>query len=152
MAYFVRHRHNLRPQANLASAKKLSFMRLSPLNTYSKDSNIVFNRISINEAGNFVAFELRTHLEALFTGTKARTGSATAIKNSAIQKLEQLRGEDIIVDGNESDGTLIPAVRNLIVTNSGVTATLDVTVTRVPGIDFILSTIFLTSLTASASA
>ena len=55
--------------------------------TYSQDSNIVYNRISINEAGNFVAYELRAHLEGLFTGTKARTGSATAIKNAVVQKL-----------------------------------------------------------------
>lgn len=120
--------------------------------TYSQDSNIVFNRISINEAGNYVAFELRTHLETLFTGTKARTGSASAIKNAAIAKLKQLRDEDIIVDGNETDGTIIPAYRNLNVVISGVTATLDVTITPVPGIDFILTTIYLTSLQASASA
>lgn len=120
--------------------------------TYSQDSNLVFNRISINEAANYVAFELRTHLENLFTGTKARTGSATAIKNAAADRLEQLRSEDIIVDGNEDDGSVIPAYRDLQVEISGVTASVKVTITPVPGIDFVLSDIFLTSLQASASA
>lgn len=120
--------------------------------TYSKDGNIVFNRISINEAANYVAFELRQHLESLFVGTKARTGTAEAIKNAAVSKLEQLRTEDIIVDGNEEDGTIIPAFRNIQVQISGVTCQLDVTITPVPGIDFKLQTIYLTSLQASASA
>ena len=113
---------------------------------------MVFNRISINEASNYVAFELRQHLESLFVGTKARTGTAEAIKNAAVSKLEQLRGEDIIVDGNEDDGTIIPAFRNIQVNISGVTCELDVTITPVPGIDFKLQTIYLTSLQASASA
>lgn len=120
--------------------------------TYSKDNNEVFNRVHINESANFVSYELRQHLNALFVGNKARTGTASAIVNAAISKLEQLRAEDIIVDGNEPDGTIIPAYRNISVNISGVTATLSVTITPVPGVDFILQTLYLEGLKASASA
>lgn len=120
--------------------------------TYSRDGNVVFNRISINEAANYVAFELRRHLELLFVGKKGRTGTVEAIKNAAIAKLQQLKDEEIIVEGNKQSGEIIPAFRNLRVSFSGTTCTVEVTITPVPGIDFVLNTIYLTSLEASSNA
>jgi len=120
--------------------------------TYSKDDNGVFNRRHVFEAVLYTSYELRTYLETLFTGTKAATGIAEAIKNAAIFRLAQLRDEDILVDGNDDDGTLIPAFRDILVEISGGTAEIQVTITPVPGIDFILITSFVTELTASASA
>lgn len=120
--------------------------------TYSIDQNPVFNRVHVNEAANYVAYELRQHLENLFVGQKARTGTASAIVNAAKAKLEQLRLEDIIVDGNDENGEIIKAYRNIAVSISGGTASLDVTVTPVPGVDFILNTIYLANLQASANA
>lgn len=120
--------------------------------TYSKDGNVVFNRISINEAANYVAYELRKHLELLFVGKKARTGTVEAIKNAAISKLQQLQDEEIIVEGNQENGEIIPAFRNLQVSFSGTTCSVEATITPVPGIDFVLNTIYLTSLEASTSA
>jgi len=120
--------------------------------TYSKDDNGVFNRRHVFEATLYTSYELRVYLEALFTGTKAATGIAEAIRNAAIFRLAQLRDEDIIVDGNDSEGNLIPAFRDILVEIAGGTATVQVTITPVPGIDFILITSFVTELTASASA
>lgn len=115
--------------------------------TYSKDANFVFNRVHVLEAADYVAYNLRQQLEAIFIGEKARTGSAEAIKNNVISIMSQFLRDEIIVgdDTNERLGW-----KDLTVTISGNKALIDITITPVQGIDFILATITLDDIRQSA--
>ena len=115
--------------------------------TYNKDANFVFNRVSVLEAADYVAYNLRKQLEDIFTGTKSRTGTAEAIKNTTVAIMSTFLNEEIIVgdDTNESLG-----YKDLVVTIQGNTAFIDVTITPVQGVDFILTTITLDDIRQSA--
>jgi hypothetical protein len=115
--------------------------------TYSKDANEVYNRPSVLEAADYVAFNLRQQLEAIFVGEKARSGSAEAIKNAVISIMSAFLQDEIIVgdDTNENLGW-----KNLTVTISGNKANVEVTITPVQGIDFVLNRITLDSIRQSA--
>lgn len=115
--------------------------------TYSSDANFVYNRPSVLEAADTVAYNLRAQLESIFVGTKAKTGSATAIKNTVIAIMTTFLNDEIIVgdDTNENLGW-----KDLVVTINGNTAFVDITITPVQGIDFILNTITLDNIRQTA--
>jgi hypothetical protein len=115
--------------------------------TYSKDANFVYNRPSVLEAADYVAFNLRAQLEAIFVGEKARSGSAEAIKNAVVSIMSAFLADEIIVgdDTNENLGW-----KNLTVTISGNVATVEITITPVQGIDFVLNKITLDTIRQSA--
>jgi hypothetical protein len=115
--------------------------------TYSVDANFVYNRPSVLEAADYVAYNLRKQLEAIYVGTKARTGSAVSIKNSVVSIMTAFLNEDIIVGDDTNDGL---GYKDLIVTVSGNTAFIDITITPVQGIDFILARITLDDIRQSA--
>lgn len=117
--------------------------------TYSTDANFVFNRPSVLEAADTVAFNLREQLEAIFVGDKVRTTTAQAIKNTVVAIMSTFLNDEIIV-GDDTNGGL--GYKDLFVTINGNTATVDVTITPVQGIDFILNTITLDNITQTASA
>jgi len=115
--------------------------------TYSKDDNFVYNRPSVLGAAFYVAFDLRDYLENIFIGTKARTGSAESIANAVKSRMTGYLREDIIVGDDTNDGL---GYKALTVTLIGNTAYVDVTITPVQGIDFILATIRLDNIRQSA--
>lgn len=115
--------------------------------TYSKDANFVYNRPSVLAAADTVAFNLRANLEGIFVGEKARTGSAEAIKNTVISVMATFLQNEIIV-GDDTNGGL--GWKDLLVTIVGSTATVEITITPVQGIDFVLNKITLDNIRQSA--
>jgi len=115
--------------------------------TYGLDGNFVWNRISVVEAGGFIAYDLRTNLELVFTGTKARTGTAEAIANFIKNRFAIYLREDITVGDDENKGL---GWKNLRVQVEGATAAINISATPVQGIDFILPTIYLADIRQSA--
>jgi len=114
--------------------------------TYGKDSNFVWNRISVVEVGGYVSYDLRTALENEFTGTKAKTGTATAILNFIKARMTQYLNSNIIVA--DDDAPL--GYENLSVVVNGNTAVINSTIFPVQGIDFILPTFYLDSAVQTA--
>jgi len=115
--------------------------------TYGVDANFVWNRSSVVEAGYYVAYDLRVNLELIYTGTKARTGTAEAIANTVKARMEVYLDADIIVGDDLNEGV---GYKNLSVRVEGNTGFVDVIVTPVQGIDFILPTIYLADIRQAA--
>lgn len=115
--------------------------------TYTRDQNFVFTRPSVLEAADFVAYNLRQQLEAIYTGEKARTGTAESIKNTVIAIMQTFLDEEIIVGGDNNDQR---GWKDLIVKLQGNTALVDITISPVEGVDFILATIRLEQVSQSA--
>jgi hypothetical protein len=115
--------------------------------TYGIDPNFVWNRVSVIEAADYVAYNLRQQLEAIFIGNKAATGTAQAIKNTVISIMDSFLRADIIV-GDDTNDKL--GFKDLVVSLSGNTALIDITITPVQGVDFILSRITLDNIRQSA--
>lgn len=115
--------------------------------TYSSDANFVFNRPHVLEAADTVAYNLRQQLEAIFIGEKARTGSAESIKNTVISIMSSFLQDEIIVGDDTNSGL---GWKDLTVTVTGNTAIVDITITPVQGIDFILATITLDNIRQTA--
>jgi len=115
--------------------------------TYNKDGNFVFNRISVLESAHFVAFDLRFNLDLVFIGTKARTGTAEAIANFIRNRMAIFLEADITVGDDLNDGL---GFKDLRVVIEGNTALVNISITPVQGIDFILPTIFLSDIRQSA--
>jgi hypothetical protein len=117
--------------------------------TYNIDPSFVYNRESVVQAAGYVAYDLRFNLELTFTGTKAKTGTATAIANFIKARMTAYLGADIIV-GDDLNGGLGYYSKTLRVNVSGDTAEINVAITPVQGIDFILPTIYLADIQQSA--
>lgn len=115
--------------------------------TYSQDANFVFNRPSVLAAADNVAYNLRVNLEAIFVGEKARTGSAEAIKNAVVAVMSTFLTNEIIVGDDTNKGL---GWKDLLVTITGNTANVQITITPVQGIDFILNRITLDNIRQSA--
>lgn len=115
--------------------------------TYGIDPSFVWNRESVVQAAGYVAYDLRFNLELTFTGTKAKTGSAEAIANFIKARMTAYLGADIIV-GDDLNKKL--GYKNLNVLLQGNTAIINISVTPVQGIDFILPTIYLADISQSA--
>ncbi len=117
--------------------------------TYGKDANFVFNRISVQEAADVVAFNLRQQLEAIFIGDKLRTGTENTIANTTIAIMSTFLADEIIVGDDTNDGL---GWKDLTVSITGNIVTIDITITPVQGIDFILPTITLDNIRQTTSA
>lgn len=117
--------------------------------TYGIDPSFVYNRESVVQAAGYVAYDLRFNLELTFTGTKAKTGSATAIANFIKSRMTAYLGADIIV-GDDLNGGLGYYSKTLRVNIDGDAAAINVAITPVQGIDFILPTIYLADIQQSA--
>ncbi|NIU02216.1 MAG: hypothetical protein GWN01_15340 [Nitrosopumilaceae archaeon] len=117
--------------------------------TYSTDANFVFNRVHVLEAADTVAYNLRQQLEAIFVGTKGRTGTADAIYNTIVSIMQSFLDADIIVGDDTNAGK---GFKDLTVVLNGNAAEVDITITPVQGIDFILATIRLDNVRQTAGA
>ena len=92
------------------------------------------------------------NLEAQFTGTKAKTGTAEAIANLIKSRMEIYETAEIIVGDDLNEGLGYKDLRVQLGGSGfgGNTAVVDVTVTPVQGVDFILPTIYLADIQQSA--
>ena len=115
--------------------------------TYVTDGSFVFNRESVVQAAGNVAYDLRLNLDFAFTGNKARTGTAEAIANFIKARMTTYLEADIIVGDDLNEGL---GYKNLSVRVEGNTAIINVSITPVQGIDFILATIYLADIRQSA--
>jgi len=115
--------------------------------TYSKDANFVFNRPSVFSAVNFVAKVVRTSLSDKFIGTKNRTGTKDAIKAEVEALMADFLRSDIIV-GDDSNGGV--GFKDLAIRIDGNAVLIDITITPVQGIDFILSNISIDNIRIAA--
>ena len=115
--------------------------------TYGVDESFVWNRESVVQAAGYVAYDLRYNLDLTFTGTKAKTGSAEAIANFIKARMSQYLEADIIT-GDDDNKQL--GYKNLNVSIQGDTAIINISVTPVQGIDFILPTIYLADIVQNA--
>jgi hypothetical protein len=115
--------------------------------TYGIDPSFVWNRESVVQAAGYVAYDLRFNLELEFTGRKARTGTAEAMANFIKARMSQYLEADIIVGDDDNEGL---GYKNLRISVQGNTALINISVTPVQGIDFILPTIYLADIRQSA--
>lgn len=93
----------------------------------------------------FIAYDLRTGLENRFTGLKATPANAANIRSFVINKMDQYKRENIIVQSldPETETQLLPGFRNLKVSIRGTVATIRVEIFPVTGIVFQLNDIYL---------
>jgi len=115
--------------------------------TYGADPNFVWNRESVVQAAGFIAYDLRFNLELVFTGTKARTGTAEAIANFIKSRMTTYLEADITVGDDLNEGL---GYSKLGVSVQGNTALINISVTPVQGVDFILPTIYLADIRQTA--
>jgi len=111
--------------------------------TYGLDQSFVWNRESVVQAVGYVAYDLRTNLEQAFTGNKAKTGTAAAIANFVKARMTKYLNADITV-GDDLNGGL--GYRELSVAIDGNVAAININITPVQGIDFILPTIYVSDI------
>lgn len=120
------------------------------ITTYTREDNDAYTEESVVMGWKNVAFELRQHVEDLFTGRKVSPQNITAVKSAAEAKLGELRSSGQIVDSVLSDGTRLLAYRELSVSADGDTVIISVVVSPVSGINFTLNNIFLVPAQISA--
>lgn len=117
--------------------------------TYGIDPSFVWNRESTVQAAGYVAYDLRFNLELEFTGRKARTGTAEAMANFIKARMTQYLAAEVIV-GDDLNGGLGYRAKELRISVTGNTAAINVCITPVQGVDFILPTIYLADIRQSA--
>ena len=120
------------------------------ITTYTKLDNDALTEESIVMGWKAVAYDLRSQLEAIYTGTRARPATAEAIKDSMATLLEQFRQAGQIVDSVLADGSTLMAYRELRVVLDHDIARYKATVSPVAGINFQLSDLFLVPATIAA--
>lgn len=121
------------------------------LTTYVQTDNLAYTEGSVRDIVRFVAYDLRTYIEDRFTGRKAKPATIRSIKDTAVERLDTYRAENLIVDSTDlATGQVIRAYHNLQVISSGDVVKLNVGIFPVPGINFQLHDIFLQLPTQSA--
>lgn len=113
--------------------------------TYGKDSNFVYNRISVLYAADTFAYNLRKLYDALFVGTAAAT--PVAVQNATIGYAAAAKDAGWIVGDDTNEGL---GYKNLVVTQSGNVISVSIVITPVQGVDFLLPSIQLDNIRASA--
>lgn len=113
--------------------------------TYGKDQNWCFNRVSVLSAAHYAAYNLRAQLEAIYVGMGRinATSYVAAVESTVRTIMDSFRSNGIIV-GDATNGGL--GYKDLHVSITGNTINIDVTITPVQGIDFILSNITLDTI------
>lgn len=126
------------------------FRIVKGITTYTREDNDAYTEESVVMGWKNVAYDLRTHLEDLFTGRRVSPSNISAVKSQADAKLSLLRAAGQIVDSVFSDGSRLLAFRELEVSADRDTVTLSVVVSPVSGINFILNNLFLVPAQISA--
>lgn len=117
--------------------------------TYGKDQNFTFNRISVMEVAHYTAYNLRQQLESIFVGSgrQRATTSAQSVYSITASILSSFTNSGILVPDEDNN---YRGYKNLTVSVNGNTVSIDVTITPVQGIEFILGTITLDQIRDTA--
>lgn len=115
--------------------------------TYGADQNFVFNRGNVFAAAQYVAYNLRQQIEDVFIGSKVTSNNGTSVKSLATQILTQFRDLDILVGDDTNDGL---GFRDLVVTTTGNTTSIQVIITPVQANEFIPITLVLDTIRQTA--
>jgi hypothetical protein len=116
--------------------------------TYGIDQSFVFNRGSVVEASNYIAQTLRATAELVFVGQKVSNGAASSIKSVLRSKLIELNKADIITASSDAPQGFVE--KTFTVSIQGNTATVNLEVKPVQGLDFILINFTLGDIQQSA--
>ncbi len=120
------------------------------ITTYTKLDNDALVEESIVQGWKVIAYESRTQLEDIYTGTRGLPATVQNIKDSWEAILEAYRKQGAIVDSVDESGVRLLAYRDVKVTLDGDKAYMRATISPVPGINFLLQTLFLVPATISA--
>lgn len=112
------------------------------ITTYTQQDNDAYTEESVVMGWKNVAYDLRQHLEGLFIGRKVSVSNLSGVRSAAEAKLAQMKAAGQIVD-SIINGVRIPAYRNLEVSGTLDQVTVNVMVSPVEGINFILNNLFL---------
>lgn len=107
-------------------------------NTYAADKDAwIYNRPSVVFAGDFAAYSIRLATE-LFVGQTNSSVSAETVKNLLISVFDNLRSLGVIVPDTKTQGR---GYKDLIVKVQGSIVNVDVTLSLVENIEFVLNDI-----------
>ena len=115
---------------------------------YEIDESFVFNRGSVIEAAQFVARTSRQLLERIFVGNKVSNGAALSLKNVLRNYLIQLNTDEIITSSSDAPFGFVE--ETFTVSINGNTASIQVEVKPVQGLDFIFIDFTLGNITQQA--
>jgi len=115
--------------------------------TYGKDNSFVYNRISTLYAADTYAYNLRQVLENLFVGVSSVTATPVAVKNAVIQFSQAAKDAGLLVGDDTNEGL---GFKNLVVRLDGNVMTVDIVITPAQSVDFILPSIVLDNIRATA--
>jgi len=118
--------------------------------TYSIDSNFVYNRPSVFSAMNYISKVVRQQLESMFVGTQ-NLGVKTqkSMEAEMMSIMADFLRSNIIVGDDSNNGL---GWKSLSVRISGDAVFMDITVTPVQGIDFILVNLNFDNIRVSATS
>ena len=123
----------------IAKVPNVGYRWLRNVTTYLIDDNLAYVEASVNEAVNYAVYNFRTALEVM-VGKKGFSGTVTATQGLAVSILGQLVGVGAIT-----------AWKNLTITLTGDTMTVDVEIAPIIPVNFIKTTIHLVSSTFEAT-
>ena len=116
--------------------------------TYGLDASFVFNRGSVVEAAQFVARSSRQVLETIFVGQKVSAGAALSLRNVLRNHLLSLFEQTIITASDDAPFGFVE--ETFVVTITGNTASIQVEVKPVQGLDFVFISFTLGNITQTA--
>lgn len=118
--------------------------------TYGIDQSFIFNRGSVVEAAQFTAKTIRETAELVFVGQKVSNGIAQSIKTVIRNKLRELNAPEVNIITASDDAPEGFREDTFVVTVNGNTATIQVHIKPVQGLDFIFITFTLGDIKQSA--
>ncbi|MCF6205350.1 MAG: hypothetical protein L3J47_00455 [Sulfurovum sp.] len=123
------------------------FRWVRDLTTYVADDNVTLIDGNTRDAVRFIAYDLRTSIEARFTGEKALPATVASTKEFISNKMSLYKDDNIIVMSDDPENptgvNFIPGYRRLRVGISGNTMSIKVEIFPVVGVVFQLTDIFL---------
>lgn len=105
--------------------------------TYGADQSFVWNRGSVIEAAQFVAKTLRATAELVFVGKKVSNGAASSLKNVLRNKLLELNKPEVNIITSSIDAPQGFKEDTFVVEVTGNTASVQVEIVPVQGLDFV---------------
>ncbi len=116
--------------------------------TYGADANFVYNRGSVVQAVYYAAKYIRNDTELAFVGSKTSIANASAIKSRITSRLAELLSQQITQPSSGSP--LGYDTSSFVVTVSGNTASIELAIYPVLGLDFVLISFTLNQASSAA--
>jgi hypothetical protein len=119
--------------------------------TYGADDSFLFNRGSVVEAVQYVSQTIRNSVELQFVGKKISNGAASSIKSYVRNVLRQLNAPDVnIITSSQGAPEGFFDDSSFVVTISGDTASVQVKIVPVQGLDYAFITLTIENISQSA--